>query len=681
MKNKIYALTLFAFALYFNAQAQCSNVTLRSQAEVDAFPTLGCSSASGIVTISGNDITHLDSLYNLVSATELFITGNTNLTNLHGLEQFTRVTSGCCTPWDNFSIENNARLENIDALSALTFAGGSTSITSNPMLTNLDGLSSLTRIGGGMRILGNASLTNLDGLSSLTTIGKKDSFGDHSLIIGGNHSLTNITGLRGITTLPGSLGINNNDALTNLDGLENLTYIENALNLVGNASLVDINGLSSLTQAIFVVEITNNSVLPNLDGLSSFHTLGGNERAEFRITNNLMLQNVDGLSNFTRLGSPQKALTVTGNPNLTRGCGLYPLLHESFVCTVCTRNITMSNNGAGISEEEIYAGGSCDGTQPDVPTKPINIVFSDVTSTSMRVSYSPGEEMPTGGYVLLMRVGLSSFPTNMPWDGEEFPVGTSLGSTPSSRVVANSMDTTQFVSGLQPNTHYFFEVVAYSDDLDYLSGDPLSGDQMTVLSGPATSIVFSDVTDNSMTVSFTPSGASVDGYLTLMRAFGSPLPDDAPQNGTAYSVGQAIGSSTIVVGTGLDTARYIVYLMPDVEYYFDIIPYTNNQYEIENALSGHQPTNSNAPYPNPFVESLTIPFTVSNDNTDVRILVSDQMGRPVAEVVNQSFAAGKHVATWDRSNISGGRAGEGTYIYSIATSDSQTTRKGKIVAR
>lgn len=229
-----------------------------------------------MLTISGDDITHLDSLYNLVSATEFTITGNGNLINLHGLEQFAEVTSGCCTPWDNFSIENNARLENIDALSALTSAGGSTSITSNPMLTNVDGLSSLNRVGGELRILNNASLTNLDGLSSLTTLGKRDSFGDGSLTI-------------------------------------------------GNASLINIDGLSSLTQASFFVDISNNSVLPNLDGLSSFHFLGGKERGEFRLSNNLMLQNVDGLSNFTSVGPPQKALTVTGNLNLTKGCGLYPV--------------------------------------------------------------------------------------------------------------------------------------------------------------------------------------------------------------------------------------------------------------------------------------------------------------------------------------------------------------------
>jgi hypothetical protein len=681
MKNKFYALTLLAFSLYLNGQAQCNDVTLTTQAQVDAFPTFGCASLAGRLTISGDDITHLDSLYSLTSATELDITGNGNLTSLHGLEQFTQVTSGCCTPWDNFRVEDNARLENIDALSALTYAGGSASISNNPVLVDVDGLSSLNRVGGALQIYNNASLTNLTGLSSLTRIGKKDSFGDGSLGIGSNPSLRSISGLSNVAGLPGSLVINDNDALTDLDGLEKITSVGDVLYVTGNASLVDIDGLSAVTSAAYIINISDNAMLPNLDGLRSLEALGGKTHGELKISNNAALQNVDGLSNFTSLQRPNRILTVTDNPNLSRGCGLYPLLHESFVCIACTTTVTMSGNGPGISQEGIYAGGSCDGTQPNVPTRPVNIVFSDVTSTSIRVSYSAGEEMPTGGYVLMMRVGLSSFPTNMPFDSGEFPMGTYLGVTPSSWVVANSMDTTHVISGLQPNTHYFFEVVAYSNDFDYLSGDPLSGDQMTTASGPATSIVFSDVTDNSMTVSFTPSGAAVDGYLTLMRAFGAPLPEDAPINGTVYSVGQVIGSSTIVVGTGLDTARYIVYLMPDVEYYFDIIPYTNNQYEIENSLSGHQRTNSDAPYPNPFVESLTIPFTVSNDDTDVRILVSDQMGRPVAEVVNQSFAAGKHIATWDRSDISGGRAGEGIYIYSIATSDSQTTRKGKIVAR
>lgn len=657
------------------------DIVLNTQAKVDEFPSYGCTTVGGRLTISGSTITHLDSLYNLTEAYELYIS-RTNVTNLHGLEQFTEVTSGCCMPWPVFTIDFNDKLESIDALSALTLVGGSTLITNNQMLTNLDGLSSLNKVGGQFQITNNAALTDLDGLSSLTTIGKMTNFGDGSLGIANNPSLTSIAGLSNVTALPGHFYISDNDALTNLDGLEGITSVGGVLEVSRNAALANIDGLSSITSAAYAVYILDNAVLPNLDGLSSFKFLGGKENAELKISNNSMLQNVDGLSSFTSLGPPHKILTVVNNPNLTRGCGLYPLLTGSFVCSGCRTTITISGNGEGVSQEEIYAGGSCDGTQPGHPTKPTNMVFSEVTASSLRISYSRGEVTPTGGYIVMMRVGQSSFPTNMPFDGMEFTVGTHLGIQPSSLVVANGMDTTHVISGLQPNTHYFFEVVAYTSDFDYLQGDPLSGNQMTTTetSGPATNMVFSDVTDNSMTVSFTPSGANVDGYLTLMRAFGSPYPDEPPQNGTHYSVGQVIGSSTIVVGTGLDTTKYIVYLMPDVEYYFVVIPYVGAIYQLENSLSGHQRTNNSAPYPNPFVENLSIPFTVSSDNTDVRILISDQTGRPVAEVVNQSFAKGKHVATWDRTSFSGDRAGEGIYIYSIASSGG-AVQKGKIVAK
>lgn len=40
------------------------------------------------------------------------------------------------------------------------------------------------------------------------------------------------------------------------------------------------------------------------------------------------------------------------------------------------------------------------------------------------------------------------------------------------------------------------------------------------------------------------------------------------------------------------------------------------------------------PYPNPFVEEITIPFTINEDGSNVTILIMDQLGRVVSEVVN-----------------------------------------------
>src|ERR1043166_3897358 len=66
----------------------CSgNITLTSQAQVDAFPaTYGCNEISGTLTISGNDIVSLDSLHFVTKVDgDLRISNNPNLTSIKGL--------------------------------------------------------------------------------------------------------------------------------------------------------------------------------------------------------------------------------------------------------------------------------------------------------------------------------------------------------------------------------------------------------------------------------------------------------------------------------------------------------------------------------------------------------------------------------------------------------------------
>src|SRR5690606_39831565 len=64
-------------------------------------------------------------------------------------------------------------------------------ISNNSNLTNLNGLSNLTSVGGYLYIGSNSNLTNLDGLSNLTSVGA-------DLAIQSNSSLTDISGLQNI---------------------------------------------------------------------------------------------------------------------------------------------------------------------------------------------------------------------------------------------------------------------------------------------------------------------------------------------------------------------------------------------------------------------------------------------------------------------------------------------------
>src|SRR5437762_2172992 len=102
MKNlyaKTAVLVLLALQITWVADAQstCStNITLSTQAEVDAFPTnYGCSVVGGNFIVSGIDITNLDGLQSVTRIEgDLRITDNPNLTNINGLSSLTYVGKG-----------------------------------------------------------------------------------------------------------------------------------------------------------------------------------------------------------------------------------------------------------------------------------------------------------------------------------------------------------------------------------------------------------------------------------------------------------------------------------------------------------------------------------------------------------------------------------------------------------
>jgi hypothetical protein len=180
----------------------------------------------------------------------------------------------------------------------------------------------------------------------------------------------------------------------------------------------------------------------------------------------------------------------------------------------------------------------------------------------------------------------------------------------------------------------------------------------------------------------------VDGYLTIMRAHNSSYPDEVPEDGVAYNVGNVIGHSTIVVGKGTETSNDIIWLEPDTDYFFEVLSYkvVNGyyDYDAENPQSGHQRTNSSnvvMAYPNPFTDNITFPFKVREENTHVSIVVFDQLGRVVSEVVSQKFPPGDHEVKWDRNDLQGKRVVEGLYMYAIKSSEKNRSAQGMVVAK
>lgn len=88
-----------------------------------------------------------------------------------------------------------------------------------------------------------------------------------------------------------------------------------------------------------------------------------------------------------------------------------------------------------------------------------------------------------------------------------------------------------------------------------------------------------------------------------------------------------------------------------------------------------------APSPNPFVlerGSMALRFTIARGGP-VRLAVLDLAGRRVANLVDESLAAGAHSASWDGRDASGARVGAGIYLVRIVTAEGSEQRRISVV--
>lgn len=329
----IVLITSHAYSQYDDVILFLGDVTLSTQAEVDAF---NYTYVTGTLTISGNDITNLDALSALTEVGALIITQNGSLTNANGLSALSQV--------GGVYILNNPVLTNLDGFSSLTSMFGPITIRDNASLETINGFSGLSSITFGLRISNNQQLKSFIGFKQLGLIDGYD--GDSQLLIDNNASLTNIEGLSSLQEISGkpvNIRVTNNAALLNIDGLRSV-------------STLGTYGCS--------IDILNNPVLKNIDGLASLTVFqDGAGLSGITIQNNAELENIDGLANLRGpygiyLGSH---IIIMNNQGLSRCSGLYPLL-VSIGWDVVTTHIEdgsfeVTENGAGCTMEDIINSG------------------------------------------------------------------------------------------------------------------------------------------------------------------------------------------------------------------------------------------------------------------------------------------------------------------------------------
>jgi hypothetical protein len=139
-----------------------------------------------------------------------------------------------------------------------------------------------------------------------------------------------------------------------------------------------------------------------------------------------------------------------------------------------------------------------------------------------------------------------------------------------------------------------------------------------------TAPVFSSVTTTSMTVSFTAATGAPDGYIALRR--GGASPTDIPMDGTAYTVGATIGSSTVAyVGSAVtfnETA-----LTAGTAYHYDIFSFNGAaasiNYRTASPLEGNRSTLAAEPANQP-----TLPVFSSVTPTSMTVSFTAAIGAP-----------------------------------------------------
>ena len=152
---------------------------------------------------------------------------------------------------------------------------------------------------------------------------------------------------------------------------------------------------------------------------------------------------------------------------------------------------------------------------PEPIAQATNLVFSQPAPEQLTLSFTP-PSVSVSGYLVIRRP--ESPPLFIPRDGTSYTPGESFAQDVIAYFGINSSFTDL---GLTHNTIYHYKIYCYNgngQNINYITDSPLYGARTTLAPEPAaqpSDILFSNISLNSFTVSYTAATPAADGYIQL----------------------------------------------------------------------------------------------------------------------------------------------------------------------